>query len=1055
LHDTARPDRVLGQAYVDAVRVDREAEQNQYGRQLMRVFAKFAAALLCAVLLPTAAYAQASLAGVVRDTSGAVLPGVTVEATSPVLIEKVRTAVTDGNGRFQIIDLRPGTYSVTFTLPGFNTVKREGIELSGAATITVDAELRVGALEETITVTGEAAAVDTSSTTRQLVLDRDTVQLVPSGRNYYNLGAMVVGVNSNSADVGGALGDTMSSLTTHGSKNTDQRITNNGVNIMTLQAGGNIGGATPDVSSAAEVTIDTSSVSAEMSTGGVRINLIPRDGGNTWASSSFVSFSNESLQGDNLTDRLMGLGLTAAAKSVKIWDINPAFGGPIVQDRAWFWFSGRYQGAQNQPADSFYNRNAWNPDAWLPDLDTSQPTVNKGVWHSLQLRGTIQATPRNKFAFTWQEQNYCRCPDEISATRTLEAGRDRRFPRLQQQHAEWTSPVTSRLLLEAVGMHLYERWGDMHLRSGEGNFFITGGSLDPQYDAFVPQMISVTEQSTGLTYRSRVTFNNTAVPNFAYRAAVSYVTGTHNFKAGWNLVHGYQDTRTYNFQPVSYRFNNGVPNQLTQYATPYTLHNVMDGDMGLFAQDRWSLDRWTLTLGIRYDQMKTSFGEQNIGASLLDPNRNLTFAEQGNLDWKDITPRFGAVYDVFGNGRTALKVSLNKYLNGQTLNGLGNTPNPFNQLVLTTTRSWNDATFPVGDPRRNNYVPDCVITNNAANGECGAVANSAFGSTRQGDLFDPDLLTGWGNRNYNWEFSTSVQHEIVPRVSADFGYFRRWFGNFQVTDNLLVTREDYTEFSLVAPTDPRLPDGGGYTVTGLFDVVPAKFGQSQNLNTLSDKYGKQIEHWNGVDLSLNARLQNGITLRGGVATGKRTMDNCDVVQQLPEMLFGSAGINLGANNNNVWLPEQWCHQEEPFLTSYRASGIYTIPKVDVLVTASFYSNPGQLVAANYTVTNAIRASSSTLTRPFSGNAANISVNIAQPGEVYYERLNQLDMRVGKIIRFGGNRATVNLDIYNALNADAITGVNNSFSSWVPGAEDPRPTSALLPRFAKISATFDF
>jgi hypothetical protein len=175
------------------------------------------------LLAPSAALAQSSIAGVVRDASGAVLPGVTVEAASPVLIEKVRSAVTDGNGRFQIVDLRPGSYTMTFTLPGFNTVKREGIEIGGNATINVDAEMRVGALEETITVTGEAATVDTSSTTRQLVLDRDAVQLVPSGRNYYNLGAMVVGVASNSTDVGGVLGDTMSSLTTHGSKNTDQK----------------------------------------------------------------------------------------------------------------------------------------------------------------------------------------------------------------------------------------------------------------------------------------------------------------------------------------------------------------------------------------------------------------------------------------------------------------------------------------------------------------------------------------------------------------------------------------------------------------------------------------------------------------------------------------------------------------------------------------------------------------------------------------------------------------------------------------------------------------
>jgi hypothetical protein len=267
----------------------------------------------------------------------------------------------------------------------------------------------------------------------------------------------------------------------------------------------------------------------------------------------------------------------------------------------------------------------------------------------------------------------------------------------------------------------------------------------------------------------------------------------------------------------------------------------------------------------------------------------------------------------------------------------------------------------------------------------------------------------------------------------------------------LTGPEDYTEFSLRVPSDSRLPDGGGYTVTGLFNVNPDKFGQSLQYNTLSDKYGKQTEHWNGGDVAITARLQNGLTLRGGVATGKRSTDNCDVVEQLPEMLLGAQ--NLTAANNNVWLPAQFCKQSEPFLTSYRASGIYTIPTIDVLFTASFYSNPGQLVAANYTVTNAIRAAQSTLARPFSGNAANISVNIAEPGKLYYERLNQLDMRIGKIVRFGDNRATVNLDIYNAFNADAITGVNNSYASWI--GSSPRPTSTLIARFFKISATFDF
>src|SRR5688500_2270298 len=169
--------------------------------QAMRGFARALGVLALALLTPSVASAQASIAGVVRDTSGGVLPGVTVEAASPVLIEKVRSATSDGNGRFQIIDLRPGTYSVTFSLAGFNTVKRDGITLSGAANSTVDAEMRVGSLEETITVTGEAPTVDVQSTTRQAVLDNDAIQALPTSRNYATLARMIPGTNSNVNDV--------------------------------------------------------------------------------------------------------------------------------------------------------------------------------------------------------------------------------------------------------------------------------------------------------------------------------------------------------------------------------------------------------------------------------------------------------------------------------------------------------------------------------------------------------------------------------------------------------------------------------------------------------------------------------------------------------------------------------------------------------------------------------------------------------------------------------------------------------------------------------------
>jgi hypothetical protein len=1030
----------------------------------MRGFARALALLALTVVVPSLASAQATIAGVVRDTSGAVLPGVTIEAASPVLIEKVRTAVSDGNGRFQIIDLRPGTYTVTFTLTGFNTVRRDGVMLGGAAVVSVDADLRVGSLEETITVTGEAPTVDVQTATRQTVLDRDVVQAIPTGRNYYSLGTLINGVTSNSNDVGGALGDTMSSLTIHGSKNQDQRIMNNGVGIMTLQAGGNIGGATPDVSSASEITVDTSAVNADLPTGGVRINLIPRDGGNTWASSNFFTFTNEGLQGNNLTQRLQDLGVPTPTKTILTMDVNPAFGGPIRRDKIWFWATGRYTKTEDGPAGSFANKNAYNPALWTYEADPSRPGRNKGVWHSLQTRFTWQAAAKHKVAATWQEQSYCRCPWFISATAAPETGQDRRFPRLQQQHAEWTSPLTNRLLVEAVGMHLYERWGNMHLRASDGNFFKLGGSLDdPATEEIQKSMIAVLEQSSGLLYRGPAAvggnvnnqlFNTTSVPNYFYRAAMSYVTGTHNFKAGFNRVHGYLTVYNYDFQPLTYRFNNGAPNLITMRATPYETTANQDNDFGLFAQDRYTLNRWTLSGGIRFDMFQTSYPEQRIGPGPLVPNRNLVLPETENLDWKDITYRSAATWDVFGDGKTALKLTLNKYLQGQTLNGLGVNANPFNTLVNTVTRSWNDRNN-LGI--NNDYVPQCDLLNPAANGECGQMSDPAFGTSRPGATFSDLLRKGWGHRNYNWEFSAGVQREILPRVSVDVGYFRRWFGNFQVTDNLAVAASDYDVFSLTVPSDPRLPDGGAYTVDGLVDLKPAAFGRvAQLYNTLDSEYGAMKEHWNGVDFGLNARLQNGITLAGGVSTGKRMVDFCDITNALPEMLFptGNAPINLNDPNNNTWLPGQFCHQEEPMLTTARMFAVYTIPRIDVLVSGTFQSTPGALVAANFVATNAILASSSTLGRPLSGGAANIPVNVVEPGAMYVERLNQLDLRFGKVFRFGARtRTSVNLDVYNALNADTIRTVNNAYGSWMPGG--PRPTAILLARFAKISATIDF
>lgn len=999
----------------------------------MRSLMKFGAAVLFAVLcVPSLALAQASITGTVKDTSGAVLPGVTVEAASPALIEKVRSAVTDGNGRYQLVDLRPGSYTVTFTLAGFNTLKRDGITLAGAGT-AVDAELKVGALEETITVTGEAPVVDTSTITKQAVLNSEVVDSLPTSRNYFGLARMVPGTSGGGSDVGGSqIQDVGTGVTVHGSRSTDQRVTVNGVSTMTLQAGGSIGGQTPDVGSAAEVTVDTTNLSADLPTGGLRINFIPRDGGNRFASSTFFTISDGALQGDNFTSDLKAAGLGTPNQVVRNWDVNESLGGPFKRDKVWFWFSTRYNSVENQAA-VFQNKNAFNPNEYLYVADTSKPGILKGYQANNSLRVTYQVSPRNKVAVTYKADKWCNCPDNISATVSPEAGRDRRFPRLRQEHFEWNSPVTSKFLLEAVGLHLFERWGNMHLRLQDG-----GGSLtDPAQAAVLPLMIPVTEQSTNMNYRQQTAnYNNTAVPSWTYRVGASYITGTHAIKFGVNNLTGYLNNRQYRLNNLAYRFNNGVPNQLTMFATPFTVRSEMNADWGLYVQDRVNLGRATVQGALRFDGFNTGFPTQTVGASEFTPARNLTFPETPSTSWKDITYRTGFIYDLSGNGKTAIKVSANKYLLGQTLNGNVIAKNPLNTLVTSTTRSWNDA--------NRNFAPDCDLLNPNANGECGAFGDRNFGTATPAASFDENFLGGFGNRAANWEFSASVQHELMRGVGIDFGVFRRIWENFQVTDNLALSTADFTKYSLVVPSDTRLPNSGGYTLTGIYNVNPDKFGLTSNYNTLSDNYGKQTDHWTGFDLTLNARLQNGLVVNGGMSAGKQVTDNCEIVAKLPEMTFATATVTTG-----TILPADFCHSETSMQPQFKMYGIYTLPKVGVQVSGTYRNVAGATQAANFTATNAYLATNSTLGRVLSGGAASHTIQLVDSNDNLLDRRNELDMRVGKVLRFGRTRAQASLDIFNALNSNAVLTASSAYATYL------RPQSILNARLMKFSVNLDF
>lgn len=972
-------------------------------------------AAIAFVLLPVVAFAQATISGVVKDASGAVLPGVTVEAASPVLIEKVRTGVTDGTGQYAIQDLRPGIYSVKFTLTGFAPVQRDGVELSGTFTARINADLRVGGLEETIKVTGETPVVDVQSTQQERVLDREVLDALPNAGLRTALGVLIPSVDFRRQDVGGAgVRAVTGNMVAHGARSEDAGTTLNGMTIASFGTGAATATIFLNPMGLQEITIDTGSNDASLNAGGVRTNYTLREGGNTFHGVVFGAYAPGGLQSNNLTDALVRRGLTEPNSIKANWDINPAFGGPILRDKIWFFGAARYNVTADYVAGLYWNKNVNNPNAWTYDPDTTRRVWNEQKQPDTQLRVSWQATPRNKIAGTYYNTSYCFCPTDASLTVAWEAGQRADYPFQRLVAGDWTLPLTSRMLIEA-----------------DGQIYDSQSNRSP-WDGLATGMIPVQEQTTGMRYRAADSYRVQAQNVYTVRGAFSYVTGAHAFKFGGSNRSGWLSQREYDLSPVSYRLRNGTPNRITERALGQWQANVA-ADLGLYAQDRWTRSKLTLNYGLRFDYFNSNYPEQHIGPTTLAPTRNITFPAQPGLgSLKDLSPRVGFAYDVRGDGKTAVKASLNRYVlaMGPDVTFI-QLANPSRNLVTSATRTWAD--------NNRDYIPQCDLLNVKANGECSALSNENFGTVVTNLTYDTKTLTGWGKRNYNWEVSAGVQQQLVPRVSADLTYFRRWYGNFVIVDDLAVGPNDFDPYTITAPKDPRLPGGGGYAVPG-FDIKPAKFGvPAQPYVTLSSKYGNQQDYWDGVDATVNARPRPGMFFQGGVSTGRRVEDNCEVVTKVdnPSALY--------------------CHRVEPMLTFVKGYGSYTIPKVDVQFSGTYQTKPGPLVEAIYTATNAEIAPS--LGRNLAGAATSVDVHLLPPGPytttnggsgtVHGERLHQVDFRISKLLHFGGTRARANMDIYNALNSSAVISQNDAFGDW------QRPTEILIARFVKFSVQLDF
>src|SRR5215471_15942187 len=484
--------------------------------------------------LPAGAGAQelGTIAGVVKDASGAVLPGVTVEAASPALIEKVRTVVTDGSGQYRIISLPPGIYSVTFSLTGFSNIRREGLEVVIGVTAQANVDMKVGAVAETITVSGQTPVVDVQSATQIRTVTAQSFKELPSGGSWIQMAALTPAVRASNVDVGGVLGDqTGAEVSAHGSRNGDGVSMIDGMRIGNMYLSSNLTNMSLSPLLFDEVNVQIAGQMAETGTNGVIMNAIPRSGGNRFSGTVLMNGSGPSLQGNNITANLQSRGVAAASATLKkLYDINGAVGGPIKQDKLWFYATSRYFTNEYYLAARYY---AVDPSTAIRANDTSRQAYAGTYTYDNNGRLTWAISDKQKLS-TWYAYQYKVDPHWLLQVfnASPEAARITTW-HTQLSTTKWSYAATNKLLFEAGVM--------------------AGGSPDtilidpnqvgtcPSQGTLAPRCIGIVSQNTGnFNYRAPTGFDfDDHLPSQSFVGSATYVTGSHSAKVGFEMQRGH------------------------------------------------------------------------------------------------------------------------------------------------------------------------------------------------------------------------------------------------------------------------------------------------------------------------------------------------------------------------------------------------------------------------------------------------------------------------------------------------------------------------------------
>jgi hypothetical protein len=983
------------------------------------------------VLAPTAALAQSAFTGTVKDTSGAVMPGVTVEAASPVLIEKVKTGVTDENGQYRIVDLRPGTYTLTFTLPGFNTVTRENVELAGNFTATINIELGVGTLQESVTVSGASPVVDVQSNTKQQVLTRDVLSAVPTAGTIQGLGQLVVGVTLNVPDVGGSRAMQQTYFAVRGQGGAQTVVLVDGLMTNGLMGDGAVQ-AYHNESMTQEAVYQTAGGNAETLTGGVNMNLIPKDGGNMFRG-GFKGFkSPESWQGDNFTQDLKDMGVTGVDKISNFYEWNIEQGGPLIKNKLWF-FGAFRKARYDRPIANTFAIPSGTPNisqafaACQRTPDSCEQGTSDEKMDNPVVRMTWQMSERNKLAFYMDRALRLRGHAMGALTDATTASVIWNTPTFATGSVKYTSTLSSKLLLEAGFSGNRERYD---------NLYQPGILAERNTDAWY-RNVRKNDTSTGLLWNASGAQLGNYPDRYNLQGAMSYVTGSHNVKVGaswqWGKYIRYNNANADLYQT----YNNGTATQVTVLNTPLRVGEDLDGNIGLYAQDTWTMDRLTLNYGLRFDYNKQTIRGQEAQIGRF-ANSAAYDSFQAVPTWKDFSPRLSVVYDLSGTGKTAIRAGLNKFVTAQTT-GFSQLYNP--TAIATQTLPWTDVN---GDDiaqgaRGCAGYPSVGCEINFVN------LPASFG-VRSLATPDPDLA-----RPYSLPMNVGISHEVMAGLSVAAEYYRIAFKNLTVRQNSLLNAASYNQFQVVSPLDG--------SVIPAWVIKPEFRGQVANVDSTSDEMTRT---YNGVDINFNARMPQGVRAFGGFNLERTLNDTCVAALSDP--------------NKSLY-----CNQADsgiPWQKQFKATLVYPTPWYGIQVSLAYQNLNGYLTGTAAQAYGPFTAGTgfdrpngqgtywqiapttryaANCTGPCTPNGlvlpelqasglANIQVPLVAPETEYTPRINQVDLSFSKRARFGAFNITPKIDFFNLLNSDDYSSVS---TVQYGAAAYNRPSVILQGRIIRI------